>query len=446
MTAVEFSKTPSGQNIVFHLRDDASSQELEKQLHASGFGLKFVARTHVGGESLLIAEGSNIQEPLTMWFESQGSSLELTKHEKPVDPWIIRSVLGFGGQTLQLASAFMQHKTNWGTFVFASTNLTANAINLFYGAQDKDDPHQLKFLKEKYNRALTPHMQSGEIAPPTTDARKELRDSSKKAGVNDFMKEHSVNVGELGLRYLGAFGLAFPVSNWKAATQAGSIFGWFDKAQDASKFRTFAGVASIGGKTVALGSQVPDPYNPEKKSWLDNIREKYTFLTGGLIETVAYSALAYDSFKDKSSTQIPGQASAGFKFGNRDWLGGVGASMFVLGYIVRSWAKYGVRNVDMDELYAHVSDTLAKTDPEKLPQLLADTAADIMTHFKDNKELDYGSIYTALVNDLKRYHHIDVANIEHKQSHTPATKVAADTVEHMQEVETQLPVKAASSR
>ena len=190
-----------------------------------------------------------------------------------------------------------------------------------------------------------------------------------------------------------------------------------------STYRNVGGFASLAGKTVALSSTIPDPYDTKPKSWLDNIREKYTFLTGGLIEAGAFSVLAYDNFVNTKPISKTEANPRGIMFKGRayrDWLGGIGAAMFVTGYLVRSWAKYGTRHVDMNELYAHVSDTLAQLPPDKVPQLLADTAADIKNHFKGSDELDYGTIYAALANDLKRYHHIDVtADVRQQLQPTP---------------------------
>lgn len=455
LSTVEVQKTPSGQNVIFYLHNDASAAAFKEHLRASGLGLLVVAQTHVDGKTALVAEGTNIQEPLFSWLGSQGSVLDLSHKTKTTDPWILRSILGVGGQSLQLASAFMRPETalNAGkgiwkrvdvsTFVFAAANMTANIINLIYKGHNLDDPHQLKSLKEQFNRSLTPHMQAGELAPSTDDSRKKLRDCNepKKDAFNDFMRHHSVNVGELGLRYIGAFGMAYPATGWH------NILKGQMPTENPHKLRVYAGLGSIVGKTMALGSKVPDPYNPAPKSWLDPIREKFAFLGGGLVEAGAFSAYAYDCFFNTKPGTKGG--ARGIMFNgehHRDWLGGIGGSMFVAGYIVRSWAKYGERNVDMEELYAHVSDTLAKVTPEKLPQLLADTAAEIKNHFKERTDLDFGTIYTELTNDLKRYHHIDIHTLLENQQETPKPDIMAKDAEHQGHAETDISKEASATR
>lgn len=423
LTALESVSAPDGQQFFFHIRDAAAGETIKQSLQHSGISLKWVAQSKLDTGLVLIAHGARGCEAQTVAaLTSTGENLELSHKQKKIDPWVIRSFLGFGGQTLQLTSSFMRpdkpgmagkgiwHKVDMPIFVFAAANMTANVINLAYKAQNVDDPKQLRYLKQRVNEALSPALEPGHYAPSVDDKRSDLREKPHEAtgplaSFNAFMRKYSVNVGELGLRYLGAFGLISPMNTW------GNVFKGKLPELGKSPYRNVGGFSSLAGKTIALGSTIPDPYDTKPRSWLDNIREKYSFLTGGLIEAGAFSVLAYDNFVNTKPISKTEANPRGIMFKGRayrDWLGGIGAAMFVTGYLVRSWAKYGTRHVDMNELYAHVSDTLAQLPPDKVPQLLADTAADIKNHFKGSEELDYGTIYAALANDLKRYHHIDV--------------------------------------
>jgi len=462
LTMLECTAAPKGQQLFFHVRDAASGEAVKQALERSGAGLTWVAQSKLGAGIVLVAQGAHGCEAKALAaLASSGENLELSHKQKKIDPWVIRSFLGFGGQTLQLTSSFMRpdkpgmagkgiwHKVDMPIFVFAAANMTANVINLAYKAQNIDDPKQLRYLKQRVNEQLSPQLEPGHHAPSVDEKRSDLREKPKEdtgplAGFNNFMRKYSVNVGELGLRYLGAFGLVSPMNTW------GNVFKGKLPELGKSAYRNVGGFASITGKTIALSSTIPDPYDTKPKSWLDNIREKYSFLTGGIIEAGAFSVLAYDNFVNTKPISATEANPRGIMFKGkayRDWLGGIGAAMFVTGYIVRSWAKYGTRHVDMNELYAHVSDTLAQLPPEKVPQLLADTTADIKNHFKDSEDLDYSTIYTALANDLKRYHHIDVtaevrqqlqaapvaeSNIEQNQppvmAAAPSTKVRAGGV------------------
>ncbi|MFZ4126019.1 MAG: hypothetical protein ACOYJ2_08150 [Rickettsiales bacterium] len=463
LAKVEITEAVDGRNVFFYVQDDAAREDMKRSLARSGLSFTIQAETKLGNHFVLVAQTPADEKSVATWLSKH--DVTLSYKQKSVDPWVIRSILGFGGQTLQLASSFIRPngRIDPTMFVFATANMAANVINLMYKSQDLDDPHQLKFLKERYNRTLSPHLSEGEMVLSTSEHRKDLRKTGdeKPQGFDDFMRRHSVSVGELGLRYLGAFGMAFPYEKYLGNNTYTN--NWWGRIKDlkfpelnANKWRQFSGLSSIFGKTVALGSKVKDPYNPESHSWLDMVREKFTFLGGGIIEAGAFSALAYDCFINTAAQPADINKDRGIKWPSwapkglagtrtRDWLGGIGASMFVTGYIVRSWASYGKRNVDMDELYAHVSDTLAKTTPEQLPQLIADTAADIKTHFSDNADLDYGTIYTALVNDLKRYHHIDlfesaaVLDVDSEQTkgnvskEVPNVKVIGPVAKHMHE-------------
>lgn len=420
---VEFGAEGGGTFGFYHLRDEGARGEVEAWLNATGQQVMAVSQCE--GHPVLVTQSNRSPDQNIHALNQQGHAFTLQRQQKPIDPWVVRSILGFGGQSLQLASSFMRpnRKLDWSIFLFAASNLTANGINLAYRAQNLNDPHQLKYLKTRMNDALAPQLQPGEVPPSPEDKRLALRPEEKEKKINvdpvhEFMKRNSVNVGELGLRYLGAFGMAFPPKGWGALAK-GKL-----PAIAAEPLRQVAGFGSLAGKTLALTSKVPDPYNPKPSGPLDQLREKYSFLAGGLIEAAAFTALAVDCFWNSKKT---GRGILWRGKEHTDWLGGIGASMFVTGYLVRSWAKYGERNVDMDELYAHASDTLAKAPLEKLPQLVAETAMDIKSHFKGRKDLDFGVIYTRIAHDLHMFHHIDVVPggaVQHVNPPQPESRIA----------------------
>lgn len=404
LASVEFSPMQTGNMAFLHLRDAGSLEQVKARLPA--LGQEVLAQTMVKGAPMLVTRGAKSPSDIVALLEKDGERLTLHTPKKPFDAWKIRSILGFGGQTLQLISSFLRpsRQIDPSVFMFAVTNLAANTINLIYRGQEVDDPHRLNYVKQELNTKLAPHLAEGQAPPSVHDHRSalrgEVRNDKALSGFQNFMQKHSVNVGELGLRYLGAIGLAYPAPHWKASFKAGEM-----PPRDPSNLRFYAGLSSVVGKTIALASKIPDPYDPKPKGWLNTLREKFTFLAGGLVEITSYSAFAYECFFNTTGKN----ARRGIRLNGhlqRDWIGGIGASMFVLGYITRSWAKYGQRHVNMEELYAHASDTIAKLPAEKVPQLLADTAAAMTEHFKDTPNLDYATIYSNLAADLYRYHHI----------------------------------------
>lgn len=416
LSSVDFS-TVGGKNLAFfELRDVEKVEAFKQILSAAPLNQKLVATTHVAGKAVLVAQSVAPPSMVLKALGERGESFEKASKGQGFNAWKLRSVLGFTGQALQLTSSFLRppnaqtmgkgvwQRLDSSVFVFAAANLAANTINLVYDQGEQlSDTHQLRYLKQRVNRELSPHLKPGETPLDIDEKRTALRHTddapqSFSDRAKSFLGKHSVGIGELGLRYLGAFGLVFPAKNWKSIPSKGL---WSQR--DPSGWRVYTGLSSIIGKSVALSAEIPDPYNPKPRTALDHFREKFSFLAGGLIEVTSFSALAYDAFFHTSGKNGGRGVMLKGKL-HPDWLGGVGATLFTLGYIVRSWAKYGERKVNMPELYAHASDTLAETPPEKIPQLLANTSASLAEHFSDKSKLTFASIYTNLVGDLQRHH------------------------------------------
>lgn len=452
---VDITSTPDGTIAYIHLRDRDVLPAIEKRLETMGRTL--ISQTVVDGRPMLVTSGGRNEGDLINQLSATGALVK-KQEKKPFDAWKVRSLLGMGGQGLQLTSSMMKHKVDTPLLVFAGSNMTANVINLMYKAQEHDDPHQLRLLKTAINERLAPEMLEGTQPLPVEEHRLFLREQGKPKAtdpVDAFMRKNSVNVGELGLRYIGAFGMAFPASDWPKAVRERRL----PTTDKNTPLRTYAGLGSIAGKSIAVTSKIPDPYNPKPHTAWDAIREKYSFLAGGLVEAGAFSLLAYDALKNtapklwdgigkvkpENLAEIKGaqyDVSRSLKFRGsyyRDWLSGIGAAMFVTGYIVRSWAKFGERTVNMPELYAHASDSIAMLPAEKVPQALADTAAYLADHFKKQPSMSYQHIYEKLSNDLYRSHQVAAMppiampiNRDHSHaSEKPQAQISTATLEHV---------------
>lgn len=220
------------------------------------------------------------------------------------------------------------------------------------------------------------------------------------------MKRNSVTVGEIGLRYFGAIALAFPVSRWKAAARtmgAEGLKAGIKEGFNPDSFSGYTGAAYLAGKSIALFSKVPDPYdNTHKHSTIDTIREKYLFKLSSATEAVAAGLLAYNGLTQKKIL------SKGKLV--RDWPGGIGGMLFMSGLVIRMFAPFGTKELNMRELNAHITDSIAQVPIDKIPQATADTAAFLTEHFKDkkfrNQNVEFGKTYTELAADLYRYHNI----------------------------------------
>ena len=407
MSAVEFIPVSDGNFAFFTAKNPQSKASLEKLITSPEINQQIVGEAHVDGHPVIITRGNKTQGEMVQLLQALGDKPELVQHHKSVDTWKVISMLAVPGQLLQLTSSLMRknNKVDWGLFAFAASNLVGHAITWQYGAQKSEDTNRLHVAKEQVNHNLAADLPAGESLPNVNDTRKEHHSGANSISqrANNYLKGHSVYVGEIMCRYLGAFALAFPINQWGAASKASSIGEAYKRGANPQALAHSVGLASIAGKTTAMFAKTEDPYDPEPKSSYGNFREKTAFRLGGWIEAGAFSALTYDALTNPQR-RITFQGKE-----YRDYVGAAGSALFTARYIVRNWAKFGEKNIDMDELYAHTSDSLAKMPADKLPTLLASTASEITKHFKD-KELNYGEVYTRLMTDLYRYHHIALDN------------------------------------
>lgn len=410
LSAVECIPVSDGNFAFFTARNPATPEfkaTLTSFLTGPGMEQHIVGEATVDGRPVFITRCHKTQKELVELLQAKGEKAELVTHEKSLDTWKFISMLAIPGQMLQLSSSLMRksNKVDWGLFVFAASNLVGHAITWNYGAQKSEDVNRLHAIKAEVNESLAPHAPAGTALPEIHDVRKESRLDAHTISerANDYLKGHSVYIGELACRYLGAFALAFPVNQWKKAAGASSVSEAYKLAANPHPLAHAAGIASMAGKTTSMFAKTEDPYNPEPKSSLDTFREKVAFRAGGWIEAGAFTALTYEALTNPQR-RITFQGKE-----YRDYVGAAGSALFTVRYILRNWAKFGEKKVDMDELYAHTTDSLARMPKEKLPELLAATAGEITTHFKD-KNLNYGEVYTRLRTDLYRYHHIAFDN------------------------------------
>ncbi len=407
--SMEFTSVSNGNFSIVYVDSPAKIELIKEQMTTPDMGQQIIAHTLVNGRPALIMQGPLSKDALLAKLHDQGEQLTENIPSKKKNPWAIRAGLGFAGQGLQLTASLMNPKkgVDWPLLVFATTNLLANTIALSFGAQTKDDTNRLLFLKEKYSDNLSPFTDDKSELPRPGEDRSSLHYDHKepklKERATNFISENSVTIGEVALRYLGAFSLAFPANKWGAAKKAfneGGFEAGYSAHRNPDMVAHAVGITSMLGKTIGLGSKVPDPYDPKPHGMLDKFREKVPFKLGGWMEAAGWATMAAHILKSKKPGK-PYEAS--------QVLSAIGFAMFTTAYIIRTQAPYGKMKFDMEELNAHIVDTLAHLPPDKLPQLLADTAASVTEHFKD-KNLNFGEVYTQLISDLYRYHHIAIKN------------------------------------
>lgn len=445
IASVEFSPLPEGNLTFVKLRDPVQKDAIRRWLTSAEVGQQIIAESLIDDQPILITQGKKSQAEVLGILQARGDVLKLNQPKHKTDLWKWRGTMGTVGQLGQLASAFLvmpdamgARKVDHATLMFAVSNLLANGINIAFGAEKQDDKHQLHYLKEKFNHDLKPYLAAGQSLPSTDGTRAALRKESEKpkslyGKFHDFMQHNSVWLGEIGLRYFGSFALAFPITNRQ--TKQFSFKGWGDGLKKLSKldlpgaydvahnkdniYSLAGGLTYLTGKSIAFTSKIPDPYDPRPHTMLDTVREHVTFHLSSLIEMCAGSTIAYDRLSLSKNPAKPyklmlpelkvlGQFS-GMKF-KRDWFGGIGGLLFASAYLTRFFAPFGEKRLDIEELKAHVTDSLARMPADQIPQLLADCASTIKEHVK-GKPVEFGQIYTQMLSDLYRYHHISLKNM-----------------------------------
>jgi len=437
IAGVEFTPVSDGNFSFFYVDNEADLAEVKQWLTSPDIGQEIIAEAQTASQPVLITHGGKAKDDLMALLEARGEKLELQKHKRSFADmaWPVRGALGFTGQTLQLSSSFLTKKGfAWDTGMFASLNLVANAMAMMFGAQRRPDDHKLRAIKTDINETLDDYVPGGgDTLPSIDEQRAYLRKDPEPPKSwwqksKELLRDNSVLVGEVGLRFAAGLAVAFPVNKlskgW-AALKSGSVTKAYYVARNDAIITHWAGLGSLFGKAVALFSKSEDPYDPKPKSLLDTIREKYLFRTGGWIEAGAFSAQAYDNFTNTGETKK-------IRFRGKDspnYIAGIGSSLFATGYVVRNWAKFGIKEMNMDEMYAHAVDGLAQVPPEQLSQRMAEVAADITDHFKGNR-LSYGEAFRQLMNRLYRDQHIALDNLgtepEERIAKTNSQAQAAD--------------------
>ncbi len=414
--SVAFEKTGDGQYCFVTTADAASTKRVQALLAEANSGQQVISVTESKEGQLLVLRGGTPERTLKL-LATDGQQFALPEVQKKFNPWAWRGILSIVGQSGQLLSGGLVYKhakkifeesakleadqkllgdkrnDSFAIGVFALLNLCANVINITFGAQKKNDPHQLAYLKQQFNEHLqTEYGVNAAVDAPNTT----LVAGKEKAG--SFLQQHSVSFGEVFLRTLGSVSLAFPVTQVKAALKAlrtGGIKEGFAAAKNKTPATFWYGIAMLTGKFTSFMATESDPYNPEPPSAWRSFREKVAFRLSSVIEGGGALYSVRDRYKNheifvgnKSMPDIPGT------FGN---------AVFVAGYGIRYTAPYGSREVYMPELYAHVSKALAQLPVDRQAEALAKAAQWMAGHFADKKQENYRlpAMYAELTKELK---------------------------------------------
>lgn len=423
-SAIEFSPQSEGNLTFFYVNNAGKLDKAKERLEEMGQAL--VSETPAEGRIILITRGSKTKEELIRSLKDGGDALAQQEIKHSINWWSFRGNMSNAGQMLQLISALKEprpsEKNNFkkpkyaaDQGMFAILNLAANFTNIIFGGQKEKDPHRLLYIKENQNKLLADNI-NGTLPDINEEHVSIRREPPPPQTLGQrfyaFMQKNSVRFGEIGLRYLGSVALVFPIKfekqHWKnigSAYREGGLKSAFSKTINTSdKFNLASGITYLVGKTLALFSKVPDPYNPKPETMVSRIREKYVFRTATAIETVAAGTLAEGNRrKDKP-------------------MGAIGGTLFMGAFATRFLAPFGNREVNTEEVFAYTSDLLAEVPHEKLPQMVAASAAQLAKDLSGYPNQTFGSIYTRLTSDLYRYHNIAVGNSGTENPELPKDK------------------------
>lgn len=441
ISEVEFSTTKEGDMAYFHIRHVGQVEEVKRMI--APLGQVVVGEATVSGHPILVTRGPKNKTDILRALNSLGWDFNEQKTTREFNPWKWRGHLSNVGQLGQLTSAFVGAGKSFDSSVgmFAILNLAANMSNIIFGAQNEDDPNRLAHIKTVFNEDLKRYLPAGTATPDLNEnyIPKHKANTQTRQSLWDFMERNSVQVGEIGLRYLGSAALVVPAKNWKTVAESvvkleSPVKAW-NIVKNPNPMLLYAGLTYLVGKHIGFLAKTPDPYAPTPKTPWDKFQEKVAFRLSSLVEfgaalAIASNGLGRKVLKDgKFANKLDFNKPAGTFTGNvtqklksitpefmhkapfiqRDWFGGIGGLLFATAFMIRFSAPYGSKDVNMDNLNAHIAEGLSRIPHEKLPQLVADTTSMVLEQFP-SLPLEYNKVYTDLADTLYRDYRIALSN------------------------------------
>jgi hypothetical protein len=379
------------------------------------------------GGNVIVVKSDDCLSKIVDEMNKNGSTLSEPVEEKHFNPWKWRAISSIVGQGLQISSSVFAKNSSPDTAAimgFGALNLAANFSNLAFGGQHNPDEHQLTFLKYQIRHGFEKIAENPSELPKVEENQlvtriNEIPNKSLIDKAYETAQHYSVSCGEIGLRLAGATSLAFPYTNLPKAASLlvqGKPVEAFNAAKNSNDVTFQAGIATIAGKFISLAAKAKDDYSPESKTMVDVFREDIAFKASSVIEGVAASYMTLNRLniipnRENGELAVNEDGSPkknALKFADNDYIGALGNAIFVGGYGIRFAAPYGSLDVDMPHLYAFVSDCLAQVPPEKIPDALMATSANLKQHFAENHNISFTDIYASISEDLFNHHGIDV--------------------------------------
>lgn len=245
-----------------------------------------------------------------------------------IDLMRVRGGLGLAGQAMMIASGLRRGENLkvWS----AGVSTLANAVNLVYGVQKKEDTQRLDEAKHHLDALLG--------APPEAVSGRGPHGLLEEA--DTFMQHHSVRISDgmkLGGKYL--FRLAGLEANNKANTWHGNL--------------------SMAAKAVTLAGKDEDPYTPRsRKSTFSWVREQSNAVSG-----VMELAAQYPLFPGALNRQNKRTGNV-----ETDWLQLGAASLFTGALLAKCFAPFTVEKINREALFDYAAQGL-KRHPGSVPEV-----------------------------------------------------------------------------
>ncbi len=248
----------------------------------------------------------------------------------------LRGGLGIAGQAMMIASGLYRGERLkvWS----AGVSTLANAINLVYGVQKKEDTERLGEAKHDIDRMLG-------LPTPKEEPDKETGGALENA--DRLMQHHSVRISDgikLGGKYL------FRLAGLEAGNSS----------------NTWHGNLSIAAKMATLLGRDEDPYtSPADKPLYNRLREQSNMVSGGL-ELVAQYPLFPGAINrmNKRTGQM-----------ENDWLQLGAATLFTGALVAKCFSPFTVEKINRDALFGYAASRIDMVKEEKRPAALTAVAA-----------------------------------------------------------------------
>lgn len=451
-TSIEFSD--SGNIAVFRLRhelDIAAAKQILSDNHQT-----ILAQADIEGDPILVIKPTESKDALLdNLSRSTGEAFALHQQKSrgsldfiEAKGWKMRSFTSVTAQILQIGASLLPW-FGWGKadaveqgvkqpgdkaalLGFSLSNLGANLIIYLFGSEKKEDTLGFKrandrieseinrFLPDQDKLALPPDKSPGNLLKTRYMTPEEL-EKSKPNPLREALGNHSVLIGEIGLRVLGTFAMICSPDKWKKGIETFFSTGSIGKAYDISKVKDDvtrnSAFVIMFGKIIGIFAQAKDKLDPPK-SWKEKFSQEAAWTGSSIVEFMGTMPLLANAVANKKAI-IGGNFDKNEK-GQTIYKGGgtvimdplsIAAQVFnASAYPVKIGLPKAEKEFDFREIQARHLTGLVKLQQhgqqDKIPEVLARITSDIIEQM--GTKASFANLYAETVDKLEKYHGISL--------------------------------------